>query len=186
MHRGHMPSIRKMGRELGYKSPRSASMIVEKLLDKGVLDRKDDGSLKFIEVGINDRYRADTVEIPLVGTVVCGTPVFAEENIEAMISVSTKLAKSPYKYFLLRANGDSMNKKGINDSDLVLIRQQATANNGNIVVALIDGEATIKEFKSLGGVIALIPRSKNKKYKPMYLEKDFKIQGTVVAVIPEI
>ncbi|MFH1772418.1 MAG: transcriptional repressor LexA [Candidatus Omnitrophota bacterium] len=183
MKRGHMPSIRKIGRELGYPSPRSASMIVKKLLDKGVLHRKEDRSLQFIESGINDKYRANTVEIPLVGTVACGTPVLAEENIEAVIPVSTKLAKSPYKYFLLRANGDSMNEKNINDGDLVLIRQQQTAKSGDIVVALIDDEATIKEFKKLGDVIALLPRSNNKQYKPIYLERDFKVQGVVVATI---
>ncbi len=186
MHRGHMPSIRKLGRDLGYSSPRSASMIVEKLLEKGVLQRKKDGSLQFIDVLFNDEFRAQTVAVPLVGLVPCGTPMLAEENIEALIPVSTKLAKPPHKHFLLRAQGDSMEQKGINDGDLLLIKQQATANNGDIVVALIDDSATIKEFHRNNSTIILMPRSTNKSHQPIVLDRDFKIQGIVVATIPEV
>lgn len=186
MHRGHMPSIRKLGRDLGYSSPRSASMIVEKLLEKGALQRKKDGSLQFIDVPFNDEFRAQTVAVPLVGLVPCGTPMLAEENIEALIPVSTKLAKPPHKYFLLRAQGDSMDQKGINDGDLLLVRQQATADNGDIVVALIDDSATVKEFHRNDNTIILMPRSANKSHQPIVLDRDFKIQGIVVATIPEV
>ena len=79
----------------------------------------------------------------------CGAPIFAEENIEAKIPVSVHIAQAPYKYFFLRAKGDSMNQKDIHDGDLILIREQHTANDNDIVVALIDDEATIKEFKHL-------------------------------------
>ncbi|NQT75257.1 MAG: repressor LexA [Candidatus Omnitrophica bacterium] len=186
MHRGHMPSIRKLGRDLGYSSPRSASMIVEKLLEKGVLQRKKDGSLQFIDVNFNDEFRAQTVAVPLVGIVTCGVPMLAEENIEALIPVSTKLAKPQYKHFLLKADGDSMDEKGINGGNLLLIRQQATANNGDIVVALIDDSATVKEFHRNDNTIILIPRSTNKSNQPIVLDRDFKIQGVVVATIPEV
>lgn len=186
MHRGHMPSIRKIGRELGYRSPRSASMIVEKLLEKGALQKKNDGSLRFIDAVLNNEFRAQTVTVPLVGTIACGIPTLAEENIEAMIPVSVKLAKPWYKHFLLRAEGDSMNDKGINDGNLLLIRQQETANDGDVVVALIDDFATVKEFHRSGNAIVLRPRSTNKSHQPILLDRDFKIQGIVVAVIPEI
>lgn len=79
----------------------------------------------------------------------CGSPIFAEENIEAKIPVSIHFAKPPHKYFFLRAKGDSMNKRNIDDGDLILVREQHTANDKDIVVALIDDEATIKEFKHL-------------------------------------
>ncbi len=186
MHRGHMPSIRKLGRDLGYSSPRSASMIVEKLLDKGVLQKKNDGSLQFIDAVLNDEFRAQTVAVPLVGTITCGIPTLAEENIEAMIPVSVKLAKPQYKYFLLRADGDSMNGKNINDGDLLLIRQQETADNGDVVVALIDDFATVKEFYRADDTILLKPRSTNKSHQPIVLDRDFKIQGIVVVTIPKI
>jgi len=185
MHRGHMPAIRKMGRDLGYSSPRSASMIIEKLLMKGVLQRKKDNSLRFIETDIDNDFRAQTVNIPLVGTIACGVPTLAEENIEAMIPVSIKLAKPHHKYFLLKASGDSMNKKGINSGDLLLIRQQETADNGDVVVALIDDSATVKEFYRKGDTIVLMPKSTKKTHQPILLDRDFKIQGVVVATIPK-
>jgi len=184
MKRGCMPSIRQIGRELGYLSPRSASMVVEKLVDKGVLNRKEDRSLRFIDTGTDGKAGAHTVEVPLVGTVTCGMPVLAEENIEAMIPVSTKLAKTPHKYFLLRASGDSMDLENINDGDMVLVRQQETAKSGDIVVALIDDMTTVKKFKKLGDVVILLPRSSNKAHKPIYLERDFTVQGVVVASLP--
>ena len=134
----------------------------------------------------SDTMRAQTVDVPLVGTVACGVPMLAEENIEAMISVSINLARPPHKYFLLRAKGDSMDKKGINDGDLVLIRQQPIAENGDAVVALVDNEATIKEFHVFDEAIVLKPRSRNSQHKPIILTKDFQIQGIVVTSIANL
>lgn len=186
MHRGRMPSVREMMTSLGYRSPRSASVLMKKLTSKRILRRKSNGSYQLVNNLHDDRMRAQTVDIPLVGTVACGTPVLAEENIEGMIPVSTKLAKSPHRYFLLKAEGDSMNEKGVNDGDLVLVRQQLTADNGNMIVALVDDEATIKEFYRLGDMLVLKPRSTNKQHRPIILTKDFQIQGVVVTVIPNI
>lgn len=186
MHHGSIPSVRKLQIELGYKSPRSAAILIENLIKKGILKKKEDGGLQLIvtEPVLDDAARAETVDVPLVGTVSCGTPIFAQENIEAFIPVSVKLAKPSNKYFLLSVKGDSMNEKDINDGDLVLIRQQQTAENGDIVVALIDDEATIKEFLHNVDTIVLKPRSSKKKHQPIILTSDFKIQGVVVATIP--
>jgi repressor LexA len=127
--------------------------------------------------------RVKTVNIPLVGNIACGLPVFAEENVEEFIPVSSKLVKQGFKYFLLKAKGDSMNMAGINDGDVVLVKQQSVANNGDRVVALINEEATLKEFHIASGVIVLKPISKNKKHKPIIVDKDFQVQGVVAAVI---
>ncbi|MBL7132448.1 MAG: helix-turn-helix domain-containing protein [Candidatus Omnitrophica bacterium] len=124
-----------------------------------------------------------TIDVPLVGVVSCGTPLLAEENIEAKIPVSTKLAKPPHKYFLLRASGDSMDEAGINNGDLVLVRQQMVAGSGDNVVALIDDEATIKELQISNKAIILKPRSTNKEHQPITLTKDLKIQGVVITTI---
>jgi len=126
---------------------------------------------------------ASTVKIPLLGTVACGIPIFAEENIEAFIPVSDKFLKPTNRYYILRASGDSMNDVGIDDGTLVLIRQQQTAQNGDNVVALIDNEATIKEFHYCNDMIILKPRSKNGKHQPIVLTSDFRIQGIVERVI---
>ena len=186
MHVGRIPSMRELMTSLGYQSPRSASLIVDKLIKKGVLRRKKDGGLQFIKSLGDDTTRAQTVDVPLVGMVACGAPMLAEENIQAQIPVSTKLAKPPHHYFLLKAKGDSMDQKGIEDGDLVLVRQQTTAKDGETVVALIDDEATIKEFRIGGETFVLKPRSKNKQHQPIVLTKDFQIQGVVVAAIPKI
>lgn len=185
MQRGRIPSVRELMSSLGYRSPRSAAVIYENLVEKGVLRRKRDGNFQFKEIE-GDSVRAQTVDVPLVGSVSCGTPVLAEENIEAVISVSTKLASPPDKYFLLRAKGDSMDQKGINEGDLLLIRQQTTAENGDIVVALIDEEATVKEFHAAGETVILKPRSRNKQHQPIVLTKDFQVQGVVVTVVPKV
>ena len=183
---GRIPSMRELMSSLGYRSPRSASLIVNKLIDKGVLRRKSDGSLQFVKSLGDDTTRAQTIDVPLVGVVACGVPILAEENIQAKIPVSTKLATPPHRYFLLKAKGDSMNQKGINDGDFVLVRQQMTAKNGDAVVALIDNEATVKEFHEAGEAVILKPRSKNKQHQPIVLTRDFQIQGVVVATIPNM
>lgn len=126
---------------------------------------------------------AHTIKIPLLGTVACGTPIFAEENIEAFIPVSDKFIKPSNRYFILRAFGDSMDEVGIDDGDLVLIRQQNTACEGDKVVALIDDEVTIKEFHFGNNMIILKPRSKNSKHQPIVLTSDFRVQGIVETVI---
>lgn len=127
-----------------------------------------------------------TVEVPVVGSAACGMPMLAEENIEQLIPVSKKIAAPPYKYYMLRAKGDSMNQANINDGDLVLVRQQSTARHGDIVVALIDDSATIKEYTSTGSAVVLKPHSDNPVHKPIILMKDFMVQGVVVTTIAGI
>lgn len=183
MHIGRIPSVRELMSSLGYRSPRSASLIIDKLIKKGVLRRKEDGGLQFLRNLEEDTTRAQTVDVPLIGMVACGTPILAEENIQGMIPVSIKLARPPHRYFLLKAEGDSMDQKGIDDGDLVLVRQQTTAKDGDTVVALIDDEATIKEFRIGGETFVLKPRSRNKQHQPIVLTKDFQIQGVVVTSI---
>ena len=182
---GKMPSVRKLMRELDYKSPRSASVIINDLEKKGILRKKQDGSFQLSEFELPEDYgtREQTVKVPLLGSVACGLPIFAEENIEANIPISIKLIKKGHKYFLLRAKGDSMDNAGISDGDLVLIRQQQHAENGDKVVALIDDEATIKEYHHTGSLVVLKPKSNNKKYQPIILSNEFRIQGIVEAVI---
>ena len=186
MHRARTPSIRELMSDLGYKSPRSVQDILEQLKDKGVIKKLGSGDYQLVMNPDFGSTHAQTVSIPIVGAVACGSPVLAEENIEGYIPVSTSLAKAGAKYFLLHAKGDSMVEAGINDGDLVLIKQQSTADDGDNVVALIDGEATIKEFHRINDMIILKPKSSNKKHKPIILTNDFQVQGIVVASIPEV
>ncbi len=168
---------------LNYHSPRSAVLVTDELVGKGLLKRRKNGALQLIRDIEEKSYHAQTVNIPLIGTVACGTPILAEENIEGYIPVSTRLAKPNHKYFLLRASGDSMDKVGIKNGDLVLIKQQPTADEGDKVVALIDNGATIKQFHWADGAVVLRPKSTNPKHRPIVLTEDFQVQGIVQAVI---
>lgn len=185
VHTGAAPSVRELAAELGFSSPRSAVLVINRLIDLGYLKRREkDRSLQLLRMPADARDRESTVEVPLVGSAPCGLPLLAEENLEAMIPVSSTLARPGRRYFLLRANGDSMNEAGIEDGALVLVRQQTMAENKDIVVALVDDEATIKELRRSPDAVALVPRSDNPKHRPMVLRRDFQVQGVVVATVP--
>ena len=186
MHKGKTPSVRELMTALGYKSPRSAALIIEELIQKGILRKRSNGDLQLIKDIDADSVHARTVDIPLVGIITCGVPILAQENIEGYIPVSISLAKPGFKYFLLRAKGNSMNNAGINDGDLILVRQQSSAKNGDIVVALIDDEATVKEFQHNKSCVVLMPRSNNKNHKPIILTENFQVQGVAVTTIPKL
>ncbi|MGV3526861.1 MAG: transcriptional repressor LexA [Candidatus Sericytochromatia bacterium] len=182
---GRSPSVRQVMHEMDYRSPRSASILIDNLIDKNFIKRRSDGGLQLLAGTESDSTHAQTVNVPLVGLVTCGEPIMAEENVEAMIPVSTRLARPPHRYFLLRVKGDSMNEREIFDQDLVLIRQQTRAEEGDMVVALIDTEATVKEFHRSRNMIVLKPRSSNPVHQPILLTDDFQIQGVVVATLPQ-
>jgi repressor LexA len=186
VHKGKSPSVRELMRELGYRSPHSATLILDRLISEGVLRRGANNHLEVVQDPERSRTNASTVEIPLVGNVACGLPLLAENNVEMTIPVSASLARPPFQYFLLRAVGDSMNKQGIQPGDLVLVREQPDAGNGQIVVALIDDEATVKEIQKSDDVILLKPKSTNPVHKPIVVSGNFQIQGVVVATIPKL
>jgi repressor LexA len=183
VHEGRTPTLQEINEITGGKSPRSAVLVVERLVAAGLV-KKFGRKLKLADKSVPSEASVSTVRIPLVGAVACGAPILAEENIETYIPVSTALAKKGSNYFLLRAQGDSMNKAGIQDNDILLVRQQESADNGQRVVALIDDEATVKLFEKTESAIILRPKSTNKKHTPIILTTDCKIQGVVQAVLP--
>jgi len=185
MQYGKIPSVRDLMGKMEYKSPRSAMLLMNELEENGFLEKKGDGSYKMVK-DLSTLTMARTISVPLVGSITCGGPLLAEENIEAYIPVSISLVKAGSKYFLLRAVGDSMDKAGINSGDIVLVKQQNVAENGQNVVALIDDDATLKEYQHKGNIVALIPRSNNPQHKPIILEREFQIQGIIITTISNI
>lgn len=181
IHYGKSPTLSEINEVTGGKSPRSASLVVDRLIEAKMI-KKEGRTLKL--VGIHPTQSISTINIPLVGSIACGMPIFAEENIETLIPVSTALAKTGSKYFILRAKGTSMNDAGINDNDLLLVRHQDTADDGQKVVALINDEATVKILEKGNGVVILRSKSKDKSHKPIILTDNCTIQGVVVAVLP--
>jgi repressor LexA len=179
MHGERKPSLRNLMTHLGYKSPRSASLIISALIEKGVISRDD--ATKEIRVNYFKNIKSKLANIPLAGAITCGQPILAVQNIEAYIPYEVK--DDPKEYFFLRAFGDSMDKVGIDDGDLVLVKKLQQPEQGDKVVALIGNEATIKIFKQDKEKVILEPRSSNPTHKPIYIFEDLQIQGKVVDVI---
>jgi repressor LexA len=180
---GKAPTLRRIGKEIGVEnSPRSVSIVIDRLI-KAKLLLKNGREIKLADTH-QDTFSEQTIDIPLLGLVPCGSPLFAEDNIEAYIPVSTKIAQPQNKYFFLRAEGDSMNKSGINSGDLLLIKKQDFAENTQRVVALINDEATVKIFEKSGNKVILKPNSTDKEHKPIILTENLIIQGIVQEVLP--
>jgi repressor LexA len=178
---GRMPSVRELMLAMEYKSPRSASVMLDKLVHSGVLNRcPQTRKLNFNDGVLALNANTSTVEVPLIGTTSCSGPIFAEESIEAFYRISSQLAPSGSQYFFLKIQGDSMDLAGITPGDMVLIRQQNTAKPGDLVLALIDDEATIKKYVPEDGLVILKPCSSNPEHNPIILTHDFQIQGVVV------
>lgn len=182
IHQGSTPTLRKINEVTGGKSPRSASLVIARLVKAGLI-QKYGRKFRIIPSAIQSTS-VSTINIPLVGSVSCGAPTLAEENIETYIPISTALAKKGSNYFLLRASGNSMNLAGIKDKDILLIRQQDTAENGEKVVALINDEATVKFFEKTDDAVILRPKSTDSTHMPIVLTDNCQIQGVVVAVLP--
>lgn len=130
-----------------------------------------------------------TITVPLVGEAPAGALMIAEENREGFVQLpATWLKPSGAKHFLLRVKGDSMNKAvvhggRIENGDLVVVEQRPSANPGEIIVALVDGQATIKKLGQGHGYWVLKPDSTYKTHSPIILEEDFSIQGVVIRVL---
>jgi len=184
VHYNRAPSVRDVMRFLDLSSPRSADYIIQKLIKTGVLSRRSDRRLSVLKDMLSEQDNPTTVKVPLVGTVAAGAPILAEQNIEARIPVDSRLVRGSSQYFLLKVRGCSMDQKGIQDGDFVLVKQQPSANSGDIVVALIDDKATVKELVLMEGSAVLKPHSSDKTIQPIVLRDDFQVQGIVTNVIP--
>jgi repressor LexA len=183
-YRGQVPTLQAISDHVGFKTRRAASLVLERLVKKGYLGRAANGFLRVLKEPTEQTPTERTVQVPLVGSVPCGIPLLAEENVEALIPVSQRIIRPGATYFLLRANGNSMDEAGISDGDLIIVRQQPVAEDGDRVVALIDDEATVKELRLRGGPVMLLPRSSDKGHKPIIMDRDFLIQGVVIGTLP--
>ncbi len=178
--RGYPPTVREIGAEIGLKSSSSVHYHLRVLEEDGFITR--DGSLtRALRVTGNDagELRGRARYLPLVGRVAAGEPILATENIERLVPTSEELFGGG-DLFLLEVHGDSMIEAGILDGDLVVVNQQPTADEGDIVVAMLGDEATIKYFHRHADRIELRPA--NAAMKPIFAE-DVQIIGRVRGVI---
>ncbi len=141
---------------------------------------------KMVMQKIVSPYVQGMVGVPLVGSAPCGEPFLGENNIEEIIMVEKNKIKPGAKYFILRANGDSMNKAGIDDGDLVLCRAQEKGETGDRVVALLGDNVTIKMYDKKDGRRILLPKSTNATHQPITPEEGDTVQGIVQEVIERV
>lgn len=176
--KGYPPSVREIGAAVGLQSSSTVHMYLNKMEKDGMI-RRDPTKPRAIDL-MEDKPWANMLRVPLVGTVAAGVPITAEENIEEVFSVPSALLGTQDDTFMLRVQGDSMINVGICDGDYIFVREQETAKNGDIVVALVDREeATVKRIFFEKTRVKLQPE--NDKMKPFY-EKDVQVLGKVIGV----
>ncbi len=172
---GYTPSVREIGQECGIKSTATVHSYLEKLKSRGLLS-KADNKKRSMTIG-----RSAGISIPLIGTVTAGQPVFAYENYEDYYTFPIGEFKGE-DLFMLRVDGTSMIDAGIMNGDKIIVRRQQTAENGEIVVALVDDSATVKRFYRRNGQIVLHPE--NEALSDMIFEDgEVSILGKVVGLM---
>jgi len=172
--KGYPPSVREIGGAVGLTSTSTVHSYLIRLEKKGVLRR---GSS--MPRAITIKKRPDILTIPVLGQIVAGEPALALENREGVIALSSDLTGNG-EFFALRVRGNSMVDAGIFDGDIVVVRKQPTAENGDIVVALIEDEATVKRFFREDGHIRLQPE--NRAMQPIITDQAA-ILGKVVSLV---
>lgn len=190
--RGYPPSVREIGHQLGLRSPATVHSHLTALVKAGFI-RRDSTKPRAIEViGFEaDRRRADAAhpsgpicDVPLLGRIAAGAPILAEEHIEEVVPLPESLVGSG-ALFMLEVRGDSMTGAGILDGDLVVVRSQPHAENGEIVACLIEGEeATVKRLERGPDRVTL--HSENPAYEPMVFASGVEILGRVVTVLRKL
>jgi repressor LexA len=178
--RNYPPSVREIGEAVGLSSSSTVHNHLNQLERKGLIKRDPSKSrtVQLVEDAATDSQRRNAVAVPVVGNVAAGAPILAEQNIEEHVLLSPDLAQEGF--FLLRVRGDSMINAGILEGDMVLVKPQKEAHNGNIVVALVDGDATVKRFQRGNGHVKLI--AENPAYEPI-VTTSVELVGTVRGVI---
>lgn len=191
--RGYPPTVREMGDAVGLTSSSSVAHQLKVLEEKGFL-RRDPNRPRALEVIMPSAAQSDldvtdirdsfpqAVNVPMLGRIAAGAPILAEEQVEEVFALPQQIVGN-HNVFMLEVRGDSMIDAAICDRDWVVVTQQNTAENGDIVAALLDDEATVKTFKHKNGHVWLMPH--NASYQP--INGDYAtILGKVIAVIRKV
>jgi len=152
---GYPPTIREIGAAVGLESPSSVAHQLKVLEERGYIRRGARGSRA---IDVRTPGEQANVPVPVLGTIAAGTPILADEHVDEELNLPLSLVGHG-TLFALKVKGDSMIEAAICDGDTVVVRQQQVADNGDIVAAMIDGEATVKVFQRTGGHIELVPRN---------------------------
>ena len=180
LNRGYPPTVREIGQAVGLNSSSTVHFHLASLEEKGYI-RRDPTKPRTIEI-IDDCYNLvhrEVVNVPVLGTVAAGQPLYAEENIENYYPIPSELLPNG-ETFMLKVKGNSMIKAGILNDDQIIIERLSTAENGDIVVALIDDSATVKRFFKENGHYRLQPE--NDAMEPIIVDH-VEILGKVVGLL---
>lgn len=183
--KGYPPSVREIGLAVGLKSSSTVHSHLAKIEEMGFI-RRDPTKPRAIEILTGSEIpipQSKVIHVPIVGKVTAGMPILAQENIEDYFPVPEHYIKGADKTFLLSVMGDSMVNAGIHDGDLVLVKQTNLAYNGEIIVALIDDEATVKRFYKEEAHIRLQPE--NNLYEPIFTRNPI-ILGRVIGLFRQL
>jgi repressor LexA len=179
--RGYPPSVREIGERVGLSSSSTVQAHLKTLEKRGLIHRDPTKPRALIASGSRAfaRAEADYGVLPIVGKVAAGVPITATENLEGEYVVPAELARKPGT-FMLRVQGDSMVDAAILDGDMIVVSPQPDARNGEIVVAMVEGEATVKRFFREAGRVRLQPE--NRTMRPIFSD-DVSVVGRVEAVV---
>ena len=180
---GHSPTQKEIKDHFGLKSFGSVQKYLQYLNKEGLLETQWN-QRRSLEIKADAPVDTDSDQIPLLGLVAAGNPIEAIENPTNTIAVPKNLLKGGFRYFALTVKGDSMIEAGILENDVLVCRSTKEARNGQIVVAVVNGEATVKTFSQQKKSIELLPANKN--YSPIIVDEtveDFKIVGNLVGLL---
>lgn len=188
---GYPPTLREIGKKFDIASTFGVKRHLEALVKKGYIAIESNASrgISYLRNEIEPTSAAVIesenlfTKIPIVGRVAAGTPILAIENLEGNLVVDPSFLKKSEEYFALKVRGDSMIDAGIFDGDFVIVSSRKEAKNGEIVVAMVNDEVTVKTYEIISNKIRLIPQNRN--YQPIPVEKnsDLSILGRVSGVI---
>jgi len=177
--KGFAPSIQEIGKQFKIASTNGVSDHLKALEKKGYIHRVGKRAIEVVNA-LGKAAISATRDVPVLGKIAAGKPLLSEENFEGHVTISEDMGRG--KTFALQVKGDSMIGAGILSGDRVIVKQQGTAENGEIVCAVIDGEATLKRFFKKDGVVTL--KAENEKYAPITVsEGEFRIAGRVVGLL---
>lgn len=182
--RGFPPTISEMAKAVGVKSKNAVVKMLRKLELLRLIERDSTARGVRILNPEGDFLGSNEFSAPLVGTVPAGTPILAEENVETWVNLPNTLVKQRKDVFLLKVRGESMKDAGILDGDLVIVSPRREVSSRDIVVGMIEGEATVKRYIEIEGRKYL--KAENPKYKNIYPSTEWTIAGKVVGVIRQM
>jgi repressor LexA len=188
--KGYPPTLREIGKRFNIASTFGVKRHLDALVKKGYLSIENNISRAVTIVNLNRQKSENEMEvqrnlneIPIIGRVAAGQPILAIENIDGYLTIDKRIVRSFKNCFALKVKGDSMINAGLYEDDVVIVYPQRTAINGDIIIALLGDEATVKRFERRGSETFLIPENVKYTAIPVNNREDFSIIGKVIGVI---